>query len=125
MKVKTHNLKGAALDWAVNEAQSYNTSPLIVYDGCEGEDRNKPRKYLATEGGFTIDYSNWAQGGPIIERENITLDMAARMETAPKEWGANCGHGYYWAPTPLIAAMRCYVASKLGDEIEIPEELCA
>jgi hypothetical protein len=26
-------------------------------------------------------------------------------------------------PTPLIAAMRCYVASKLGDEIDIPEEL--
>lgn len=32
----------------------------------------------------------------------------------------------YWSwqgPTPLIAAMRCYVASKLGDEVEIPEEL--
>jgi hypothetical protein len=26
-------------------------------------------------------------------------------------------------PTPLIAAMRCFVASKLGDEIEIPKEL--
>jgi hypothetical protein len=26
-------------------------------------------------------------------------------------------------PTPLIAAMRCYVASKLGDEVELPEEL--
>jgi len=26
-------------------------------------------------------------------------------------------------PTPLIAATRCYVASKLGDDIEIPEEL--
>jgi hypothetical protein len=26
-------------------------------------------------------------------------------------------------PTPLIAAMRCYVASKLGDEVEIPSEL--
>jgi hypothetical protein len=26
-------------------------------------------------------------------------------------------------PTPLIAAMRCYVASKLGDYIDIPEEL--
>ena len=25
--------------------------------------------------------------------------------------------------TKLIAAMRCYVASKLGDEVEIPEEL--
>lgn len=27
------------------------------------------------------------------------------------------------APPPLIAAMRCYVASKLGDEVDIPEEL--
>jgi hypothetical protein len=27
------------------------------------------------------------------------------------------------APTPLIAAMRCYVASKLGDEVDVPEEL--
>ena len=25
--------------------------------------------------------------------------------------------------TPLIAAMRCYVASKLGDTVELPEEL--
>jgi hypothetical protein len=27
------------------------------------------------------------------------------------------------APTPLIAAMRCYVASKLGDEVDVPDEL--
>ena len=25
--------------------------------------------------------------------------------------------------TPLIAAMRCYVESKLGSEVDIPEEL--
>ena len=41
--------------------------------------------------------TDWAQGGAIIERERI--------------------------PTPLIAALRCYVASKLGDEVEIPKEL--
>jgi hypothetical protein len=29
----------------------------------------------------------------------------------------------YYGPTPLIAAMRCYVASKIGLEVEIPEEL--
>ena len=29
----------------------------------------------------------------------------------------------YSGPTPLIAAMRCYVASKLGDEVDVPEEL--
>jgi hypothetical protein len=28
-----------------------------------------------------------------------------------------------YGPTPLIAAMRCYVASKLGDEVDVPEEL--
>jgi hypothetical protein len=26
-------------------------------------------------------------------------------------------------PTPLVAAMRCYVASKLGDTVEIPDDL--
>lgn len=31
--------------------------------------------------------------------------------------------GIQKGPTPLIAAMRCYVASRLGDEVEIPEEL--
>ena len=33
------------------------------------------------------------------------------------------GWVYGWGTTPLIAAMRCYVASKLGDNIELPEEL--
>lgn len=78
------------------------------------------------------DYcGDWAQGGPIIERELISI------ESAFKAAGYDPG-GWYWraaciteddkaffidGPTPLIAAMRCYVASKLGDEIEIPEEL--
>ena len=29
-----------------------------------------------------------------------------------------------YGPTALIAAMRCYVASKLGEEVDVPEELC-
>jgi hypothetical protein len=66
--------------------------------------------------------TNWAQGGPIIERE--MLEIGAH-EPKDIEWVARD----YWkentmtGPTPLIAAMRCYVASKLGDDIEIPEEL--
>jgi hypothetical protein len=62
---------------------------------------------------------NWAQGGPIIERERITLlyqygdGYDAYRHTGHKQRG----------PTPLIAAMRCYVASKLGDDVAIPEEL--
>lgn len=128
MKVKTANLKGAALDWAVNEAQSYNTSPLIVYDGCEGEDRNKPRKYLATEGGFTIDYSNWAQGGPILTRERIsrTIDHSGLWIAYWTDGYTDGDEGKKWMQcdrSELIAGLRCYVASELGDEVDVPDEL--
>ena len=32
-------------------------------------------------------------------------------------------YGHAFGPTPLIAAMRCFVASKLGDEVDVPDEL--
>jgi hypothetical protein len=39
-------------------------------------------------------------------------------------WYATNRKGAYGlGPTPLIAVMRCYVASKLGDTVDIPEEL--
>jgi hypothetical protein len=66
--------------------------------------------------------TEWAQGGPIIEREGIRI-----VEVAGDVWGAVYSRGdvgrEHFAETPLIAAMRCYVASKLGDEVEIPKEL--
>ena len=68
--------------------------------------------------------TNWAQGGPIIERGKITVDyretfgwwVAYTNGSTDYEYGCT-------GPTPLIAAMRCYVASKLGDKIELPTEL--
>jgi hypothetical protein len=69
--------------------------------------------------------TDWAQGGPIIEREGINLFQ--RKGIAAKEgrpWLAyNEAQLEQHGPTPLIAAMRCYVASKLGDEIVLPKEL--
>jgi len=65
--------------------------------------------------------TDWAQGGPIIEREAIETAIYS------DQWQATMhldnGSIYERGPTPLIAAMRCYVASKLGDEVDIPEEL--
>jgi hypothetical protein len=65
--------------------------------------------------------TDWAQGGPIIEREKIAVWhrgdewpwRAQQSDTSHLKGGT----------TPLIAAMRCYVASKLGDTVDIPEEL--
>ena len=107
--IKTSDLIGPALDWAV--AKCENTPGGVSRHCCYTWD---------VEG--RVDYepsSNWADGGPIIERENIEL-----RPLCPGTWRAIDMMGYWWnGPTPLIAAMRCYVASKLGDEVDVPEEL--
>ena len=98
MKIKTSELIGATLDWAVAQCENFS----VRY----GFDDNCP------------EYStDWAEGGPIIESEGIALYLYG-----PDKWNAMTEKEYQ-GPTPLIAAMRCYVASKLGDEVEIPEEL--
>jgi hypothetical protein len=128
--MKTYDLIGPALDWAVAK--------------CEGAERlrENPHRFdkrlicrIAGRTEFLHDLrfsTDWAQGGPIIERELI--DVTTKFINAPVEhpngqwaWQASCiteDDKTYWfdGPTPLIAAMRCYVASKLGDEVEIPEK---
>lgn len=64
--------------------------------------------------------SNWVQGGPIIEREGISWHCGNKTSWHAYGYGSSEN---FSGPTPLIAAMRCYVASKLGDEVDIPEEL--
>ena len=75
---------------------------------------------LPKAGGKGLDYStDWAAGGPIIERELISI---YRMTS---DWSAayNPSGAAQDGPTALIAAMRCYAVNKLGDEVEVPEEL--
>ena len=73
--------------------------------------------------------TDWAQGGPIIEREEIGIKRNApcsdgrRWEASPSITAKGAGGRWGYGHTPLVAAMRCYVASKLGDVVEIPEEL--
>ena len=100
--MKTSELQGAALDWAVAKCEGHDMEYFQVVDA-----------YLPS--------TDWAQGGPIIEREKMTVEsldtgwLATRIEhpAFSEEQGS----------TPLIAAMRCYVASKLGDEVEVPDDL--
>ena len=101
--MKTSELTGAALDWAVSEAEGCSYADYF-------EDGIRNRRKWST---------NWAQGGSIIEREKIDLYYQHDLQ-----WVAAPQKGVeYMGTTPLIAAMRCYVASKFGDEINIPEEL--
>ena len=109
MKMKTNALTGAALDYAVAK--------------CEGHDM----EFFQVVDAF-MPSTDWAQGGPIIEREKIEITKGNPLyfpegnekgDYYEDLWIARKYHGQ----TPLIAAMRCYVASKLGDKVELPEEL--
>lgn len=105
--MKTAELIGAALDWAVAKCEGvYLAEPVPLDAGCV--------PFLPS--------INWAQAGPIIEREGIDLGKNGRLGS-PTAYEASITNTIYYGPTPLIAAMRTYVASKLGDEVEIPEEL--
>ena len=109
MKIKTSELIDPALRWAVAKCEGAVSDDID--DFC-----------LSVQGEFAYS-TNWAQGGPIIEREEI----AVWPDQDTGDWfaSANEGRGVdFSGPTPLIAAMRCYVTSKLGEEVEVPEELC-
>lgn len=70
-------------------------------------------------------FLSWKMFGPIIEREEI--GFAKYGDSVKGEWkaviGATPRGTPYYGKSPLISALRCYVASKFGDTIEIPEEL--
>jgi hypothetical protein len=61
---------------------------------------------------------NWSHGGPIIEREKIELE-----HDGFQWWARIWADVDFNGTTPLEAAMRCYVASKLGDDVEVPADL--
>jgi len=121
--MKTSELTGAALDWAVAHAQGldYEIVDGTVVTGAKRYEANSANDYYGCEFEEVYEPStDWAQGGPIIEREMIEL-----VPQTPALWDAMYKEQHIPndGSTPLIAAMRCYVASKLGDEVELPEEL--
>lgn len=148
--MKTSALTGRALDWAVTVAVGGSPTMRHDYLRTKAARNNRPQEELdwhlstqpngpitVTEEGVTVPVPyyrlDWAQGGPIIEREGIELVQGNDVyfpkgnengDYYEKLWIASLNNGEkFHGPTPLIAAMRCYAASKLGGEIETPEEL--
>ena len=134
-KLKVSGLEGAQLDYWVTKAVGKNVSDV---EFVECYDVNDPdNEYLCPkgwveddEGGFQMDdYSpstNWQQGGPLIEEHGILVQPISVQLSSPMtvtKWGAfvkffGSEVDEYEGSTPLIAAMRCIVSSKYGDEVE-------
>jgi hypothetical protein len=121
--IKVSEATGPALDWLVAKCEEQRGVKFGT--GFSGEMLLLDKH----EFGHRLDYlTNWAQGGPIIERERINLHL---LDDKPDIWAASLSNPWKalpnvfsrLGPTPLIAAMRCYVASKLGDTAKVPEEL--
>jgi hypothetical protein len=125
MKIKTNKLEGAALNYAVAKCEGirvyirpyeHTLTGVCILDADLVD--------MGTDGSQELRYSrDWSQGGPIIGREKIQINPSI----SSSDWGAcnpSKGHCVWvWADAPLIAAMRCYVESKLGKVVEIPNDL--
>jgi hypothetical protein len=96
MKIKTSELTGKALDQAVMQ--------------CKG-------LFWKLHGHIPFS-TDWAEGGLIIEQERIDVRWQP-LQNGSFVWRTILADG----STPLIAAMRCYVALNLGDEVDVPDEL--
>jgi hypothetical protein len=123
MKHRVSELEGTLLDAAVAKAEGVNLIDRAVF-------RDGMREVYSSAGVFRDNYdpsTSWALGGPIIEREHITVAAVPAGPDAPLEWMgvmnysvAGAERSRAFGSTPLIAAMRSYVASKFGEEVELP-----
>lgn len=130
-KLKAQDLDGTALCWAVAKAEGYALHEDVPLPGSPRaawwiSGRTPDPNARAPLLDFRPDI-DWCQGGPILEQGGISVECMgfdtppywvalSRHRGFPKQFGSI-------GPTPLIAAMRCYVTRKLGDEIDVPEDL--
>ena len=122
MKIKTADLQGIVLEWAVGKCER-----LDMWNDC-------CQILLVGDDEPYHPSTNWAQGGPIIERGGICIEQrfggVEGSFAQPIGWRArryskngSINPPFFDGETALIAAMRCYVASKLGDVVDVPNEL--
>lgn len=133
--MKVSELTGAQLDYWVAKANAPRKEdclipgpaydPVIMNGRCFTS-RSSPYSQFSPS-------TNWAHGGPIIEREQMDFRhycgnlWIAGFDTEPEtnSWGMATGLKMDFemeGPTPLVAAMRAYVASKFGDEVPDHEQ---
>jgi len=131
MKLKTSELQKAALNWAVAKCEGYvvefryshhRNQSWVVCDmnqDCRPSDNCDEGRWQ-----MFVPSNVWQDGGPIIERERIGFKYTGTaMEFVAWVNGELSTVHDHYGPTPLIAAMRCHVANKMGEEVEVPDEL--
>lgn len=111
--MRVDELVGAQLDYWVGRAEGADFGPewdqgpdYVMIGGHSGR---RPERYSPS--------TDWAQGGPIIERERISVNDGGFYYPGRRSAWIDASFTAY-GPTPLVAAMRAYVASKFGNEVQ-------
>lgn len=137
--VQTLELTGAALDWVVAKCEGLplKLDPMGFRESAPHAPQAGWWVWPTHEAGMVVGHqparsgrgqtgyspsTDWAQGGPLIESGEVLLQPPGTDDDYTS-WSAVCGNGTYSGPTALVAAMRAYVASAVGDTAEVPEEL--
>lgn len=138
IEVKTSELTGYALDWAVAKANGYECGRLQGKNGTFGCNAPGGVQYvigilrvssLAEElnARFWRPSTDWAQGGPLLDSMVIGVIHNSRIRPHPFDKGYQAMASHFIGPseghTILIAACRAIVAAKMGDVVHVPEEL--
>jgi Protein of unknown function (DUF2591) len=138
MRVKVSEASGVVLDYLVAVARGFDVYHNATLNGCVIEGFWVSGYYPGDLNSWVplnvlTHSTSWHLGGPIIEREFITIGPYHGDNGEPTGvfqgyigWDENSLDPLFQCdgPTPLIAAMRCFCLAKLGEEVEVPEELC-
>lgn len=123
--MKVSELTGAQLDYWVARAEG-----MICHIEDDENDLDEKHCIARSEFRHFKEYvfapsTDWSHGGPIIERGLINVYWFPHdSQASPGHWEGFirvCDDDGFPGDTPLVAAMRAYVASAFGDEV--PDEV--
>mgnify|MGYP003423620052 FL=1 len=117
-EVKVGEVSGAALDYLV-----------LTCGELDADSNITTKQFISMQNqGYFLYSTDWEQGGPIIEHIRLVSSHSFLIESDGTDvyilsWPSK--HTFFKGrgSTLLIAAMRCYVASKLGEVVKVPQEL--
>lgn len=113
MKIKTAELIGSALDWAVAKCLGLNPTSTHIFNATWPDGLELEFYRPSTEGADVIGIMEWERISAFDEGSSFSA-CYSRGKRAAQRWSG---------PTLRIAVCRCFVAAKLGDEVDVPEEI--
>jgi len=124
IEVKTANLIGEQLAWAVGKAEGLDVKLAPPVYG------NPWRVFVRYTGEVTIrdvrydPWEDWALGGPLIEKHMVSLHCPQSTDDVWAGWVITDKEEFCQAgDNALIATCRAIVAAQLGDTVQVPKEL--